>query len=173
MYTRKQIAAVAEFFAFVFFVVGCAKDVQPLVEPSNVLFTETPPIASEVPTGSATPEPTMTDSAPHVTPYIKVVVESVDIRFLGTDPETVELVIRGTLPDQCTYDFYSIENRSSQEIKISLAGIHPGDTGCERTVQTIEYVMLLGRDLPEAERGLSAGDYKLTVNNYQTSFSIK
>jgi hypothetical protein len=130
-------------------------------------------------TPSESPEPTpaaevgMTDGSPQVSPYIKVRVVTVEVRFLGTNPVQVELVIRGTLPDQCKYEFYSIENRADQNVKVSLDGIHPADMGCLQITQNIEYVLGLGRDMPEAGRGFSPGDYKLTVNNYQTSFSIK
>ena len=115
----------------------------------------------------------MTESAPHVSPYIKVVVVDVEIRYLKTNPVQVELVIRGTLPDQCKYGFYSVENRADQNVKVSLDGIHPADNSCGQTGQSMEYVLPLGRDMPEAERGFPPGEYKLTVNNYQTSFSIK
>jgi hypothetical protein len=129
-------------FVFLFSLVGCAKNVTP---PEGPKFT-------------STPEAGMTESAPHVSPYIKVMV--VD-------------VIRGTLPDQCKYDFYSLENRGNLNVKISLSGIHPADNSCLQTDQTIEYVLRLGRDMPESERGFAPGNYELIVNNYQTSFSIK
>jgi len=115
----------------------------------------------------------MTESTPRVSPYIDVIVEDVEIRYQATNPVQVELVIRGTLPDQCKYEFYSIENRRNLNVKISLSGIHPADNSCVQTIQTIEYVLLLGRDMPESERGFFPGDYTLTVNNYQTTFSIK
>lgn len=128
---------------------------------------------TEVPKFTPTPTAGPTDNAPHVSPYIKVMVTGVDIRYLDTKPVQVELVIRGTLPDQCKYDFYSVETRADQNVKVSLDGIHPSDNSCDQTTQTIEYVLRLGRDMPESERGFSQGDYKLTVNNYQANFSIK
>jgi inhibitor of cysteine peptidase len=158
---------------FLFFFVGCTKNATPIVEPPKTILTEMLPTPSEGPKPTSTPEAGMTKSAPHVSPYIKVMVVDVEIRFLETNPVQVELVIRGTLPDQCKYDFYSVENRADQNVKVNLDGIHPADTGCLQTDQNIEYVLPLGRDMPEAERGFSPGDYKLTVNKYQTSFSIK
>jgi hypothetical protein len=131
------------------------------------------PTLSEDSKLTPTAEAEMTESVPHVTPYIEVTVVDVEIRFLETNPVQVELLIRGTLPDQCKYNFYSVENRRDQNVKVSLAGIHPADTGCLQTDQTIEYVLPLGRDMPEAERGFPPGDYTLTVNKYQTSFTIK
>ena len=115
----------------------------------------------------------MTENAPHVSPYIDVVVMNVEIRYLEINPVQIELVIRGTLPDQCKYDFYSIENRANQNVKVTLYGIHPADSSCLQTIQSIEYVLPLGRDMPESERGFVPGDYELKVNNYQTTFSIK
>ena len=114
----------------------------------------------------------MTESAPRVSPYIRVIVEDVEIRYLETSPVQVELVIHATLPDQCLYDFYSVENRREQKIKVTLDGIHPADN-CQETSQSIEYVLLLGHDMPKSERGFAPGDYELTVNTYQTTFSIK
>lgn len=173
MYAKNQMLAAVGIFAFVFFLTGCAKNATPIVGPSETILMEMLPTLSEYPKPTATSEAGMTESAPHVSPYIKVMVVDVEIRFLETNPVRVELVIRGTLPDQCNYNFYSVENRSGQSVKISLDGIHPADTGCLQTDQNIEYVLLLGRDMPEAERGFSPGDYKLAVNIYQTSFSIK
>ena len=120
-----------------------------------------------------TPVATSTENAPHVSPYIKVAVTGVEIRYLDTKPVQVELVIKGTLPDQCKYDFTSVETRADLNVKVSLDAIHPADTSCAQTIQTIEYVLRLGRDMPEAERGFSQGNYKLAVNNYPIDFSIK
>lgn len=132
--------------------------------PSTTTIVPATPVATALP---------VIATGPVVSPYIKVMVVGVEIRFLETDPAQVELVIRGTLPDQCKYDFYSVESRAGQNVKVSLNGIHPAGRDCPRTAQDIEYVLPLGRDMPEAERGFSPGDYRLTVNNYQTSFSIK
>jgi inhibitor of cysteine peptidase len=115
----------------------------------------------------------MTPSVPHVSPYLTVKVDEVEIRYLDTDPVQVELVIRGTLPDQCQYGFYSVESRVEQTVRVNLSGIHPADTSCAQTPQTVEYVLLLGRDMPEAARGFPPGEYQLIVNGYQTSFSVK
>jgi len=115
----------------------------------------------------------MQESTPRVSPYIDVMVDDVEIRYLETNPVQVELVIRGTLPDQCKYGFYSVEYRGNLNVNISLSGIHPADNSCVQTIQTIEYVLLLGRDMPESERGFAPGDYTLIVNDYQITFSIK
>lgn len=158
---------------FLFFLAGCAKTAIQIVKTTptaNSEITLTPQIDLNF---TSTSEAGMTESTPHVSPYIKVMVENVEIRYLETNPVQVEIVIRGTLPDQCKYEFYSLENRGGQNVKISLSGIHPADSSCLQTAQTIEYVLRLGRDMPESERGFSPGDYTLTVNNYQTSFSIK
>jgi hypothetical protein len=42
-----------------------------------------------------------------------------------------------------------------------------------QTAQSIAYVLLLGKDMPESEQGFPSGEYTLTVNEYQTGFSIK
>lgn len=150
-------------FAVLFFLMGCAKNTPQIVKPAP---TTSPKFTS-------TPDVRMTQNQPHVSPYIQVKVMEVEIRYLETEPQQVEIVIRGTLPDQCKYSFYSLENRSDQNVKVSLAGIHPNDNNCLQTEQSIEYVLLLGRDMPEKERGFSPGDYMLTVNDYQAGFSIE
>src|SRR5688572_12503082 len=91
---------IVELFAFLllFFFVGCTKNATPMVEPQKTISTEmlsTPPDDSKP---ASTFEVRMTESSPHVSPYIKVIVVSVEIRFLETNPVQVELVIRGTLP---------------------------------------------------------------------------
>jgi hypothetical protein len=142
---------------FLFSLVGCVKNATP----------------SEGPKFTPTSKAGVTESGPHVSPYIKVSVVDVEIRYLDTNPVQVELVIRGTLPDQCKYNYYSVETRADQNVKVSLDGIHPSDNSCPQTDQNIEYMLRLGRDMPEAQRGFSSGDYTLTVNTYQTGFSIK
>ena len=109
---------------------------------------------------------------PHVSPYIDVIVSDVEFRLLEADPVEEEIIIRGSLPDQCEYDFYSVESRRGQNIKITLKGIHP-QKDCTQDAQIIEYSLLLGRDLPEDERGFSSGNYTLIVNNFQTFFTIQ
>jgi hypothetical protein len=159
-------------FACLFFS-GCVKTATPIIQSTKINLTEILPTPLKDAKFTSTPETGINGSAPHVSPYIKVVIEDVEVRYLETNPVQVELVIRGTLPDQCKYDFYTIENRVSQKIKISLSGIHPADNSCLQTIQSIEYALLLGRDMPELERGFPPGDYQLIVNNYQTSFFIK
>jgi hypothetical protein len=175
MQLKNQISVTVGLFScfFLFSLAGCSKNTTQIAEPSKTTLTEILPTPSEPPKFTTTPDAEMIGSTPHVSPYIKVMVVDVEIRFLETNPVEVELVIRGTLPDQCKYNFYSVENRSGQNIKVSLDGIHPADTGCLQTEQSIEYVLPLGRDMPQAERGFSSGDYKLTVNSYQGYFSIK
>ena len=172
MCAKNQILAVIGIGISVF-IVGCTNDVTPIVEPPQIIATEALPTQSKASNLTATSEAEMTESIPHVSPYVQVTVTDVEIRFLETDPVQVELVIRGTVPDQCKYGFYSVENRVGQNVKVSLAGIHPADRSCPQVTQNIEYVLPLGRDMPEAERGFSSGDYMLTVNNYQTDFTIQ
>ena len=158
---------------FLLFLAGCVKSASPIVETTPTTKPEITLTPQEGLIFTSTPEVEMTESTPRVSPYIDVIVEDVEIRYQATNPVQVELVIRGTLPDQCKYEFYSIENRRNLNVKISLSGIHPADNSCVQTIQTIEYVLLLGRDMPESERGFAPGNYTLTVNNYQTTFSIK
>lgn len=100
-------------------------------------------------------------------------VLDVEVRILETRPAQVELVIRGTLPDQCQYRFYTVENRVNQSVRVNFQAIHPANSTCSSTEHEIEFVLLLGRDLPEAQRGFPPGEYRLIVNNFQTSFTIR
>ena len=159
-------------FASIFWA-GCTGNPASLIEPTKTNLTITTSTPTEISKPIATLSPAAIEDSPHVSPYIWVDVADVGIRFLNIDPVQVELVIRGTLPDMCTYQFYSVETRMNHNIRVSLQGIHPADTSCLQVTQNIEYVLLLGRDMPEIERGFPTGDYNLTVNNYQTSFSIK
>jgi hypothetical protein len=113
-----------------------------------------------------------TPMAPIVSPYIDVAVTGIEVIFLDTHPVQVKLIIHGTLPDQCSYDFYSIENRLPDQVKITLTGIHPSTTDCIQAVQTLTHTLLLGQDFPEAQRGFAPGSYLLSVNGYQTTFII-
>jgi len=156
-----------------FFLAGCVKSTTPTVTTTPPAKPERTSTPQEGLRFTAIPEAEKTASTPRVSPYIDVMVNEVEIRYLETSPVQVELVIRGTLPDQCAYGFYSVENRGDATVKISLSGIHPADNSCVQTIQSIEYILLLGRDMPESERGFAPGEYALTVNKYQTTFSIK
>lgn len=124
--------------------------------------------------GAYVSEPTakvIQEEFPHVSPYIDVIVSDIEIHYTESNPTQVEIIIRGSLPDQCEYDFFSLENRRGQNIKITLKGIHP-QKDCTQDVQIIEYSLLLGRDLSEDKRGFAPGNYALIVNNFQTHFTI-
>lgn len=153
--------------------VGCASPTTAAIETPRTTPGTTLLASSKTPQPSQTAETNMPDSTPHVSPYVPVRVDSVEFRFSETTPVQVELIIRGILPDQCKYEFYSVENRLDQTVRVSLHGIHPADMSCPQTDQTIEYILLLGRDMPEVDRGFPPGDYQLKVNDYQTSFSIQ
>jgi hypothetical protein len=116
-----------------------------------------------------TPQP---PPGPIVSPYVRVNVDQVQVRLLPSSPGQAELVIQGTLPDQCSYEMYAVESRRDNSIDVSLEGIHPTDVLCAQSLQTIEYTYALGRDLPEAERSIAPGSYALSVNDFQTTFSI-
>lgn len=111
-------------------------------------------------------------NGPIVSPYVDVTVEEVRAKMLPLNPPQVQLLIRGTLPDMCTYEMYAVESRGENSISITLQGRHPADMMCAQELQTIEYTWLLGKDLPEAERSLKPGTYQLTVNRYETTISI-
>ncbi len=112
-------------------------------------------------------------ATPIVSPYILVTVDDVQVRYLPTTPIQIEVDIQGTLPDQCQYTYYSVENRSDAKVKVTLFGIHPSNTACAQSRQRITYTLLLGRDLPKAERGFAPGAYQLSINKYETSLVIR
>ena len=122
--------------------------------------------------GCAAPLTPKAPGGPIVSPYVPVTVEDVQARLLPTDPVQVELLIRGTLPDMCEYPIYTVESRVQGSIRVSMDGMHPSDVMCAQALQTIEYIYLLGRDLPEAERGLRPGTYEVTVNQHRTTLII-
>jgi hypothetical protein len=84
----------------------------------------------------------------------------------------VELVIHGSLPDQCIYDIHVLEKRIDRQVKVTLISRHPADMSCAQTPQPIAYTYPLGSGYSEDQRGFEPGDYQLLVNRYQTSFSI-
>jgi hypothetical protein len=171
-YRQSLLVEAVGVFAILSFL-GCANHETAIIETPQAILETASPISSETPQPSLSDEGSMSENSPHVSPYVRVTVVDVEVHYLPTNPGQIELLIRGTLPDQCKYDFYSVENRVDQTVRVSLDGIHPADMSCSQIDQTIEYELPLGRDMPEAERGFSPGDYQLKVNNYQTSFSIK
>ena len=124
------------------------------------------------PFSTVNPIPVSTPPGPNVSPFIDVTVTGVDVHFLDSQPVQVELVIHGSLPDQCTYDFHVLEKRTGQQVKVMLISRHPADTSCAQTPQPIAYTLPLGSGYSEDQRGFEPGDYQLLVNRYQTSFSI-
>lgn len=159
-------------FAFLFFLAGCATPPGGITASPPPTHTA-PPLPSPTTAIPAAPETGLPVVAPQVSPYFKLQVTSVEIRSLATTPARVELVIHGVLPDQCKYEFYAVETRAQNSVRISLDAIHPNDNSCAQTEQATQYTLALGRDLPEAQRGFAPGEYVLTVNEYQASFSIK
>jgi len=160
-------------YLFLYLLTGCASSASPTHQPTEQNPTETPLTPTEISTHPTSPLPEMTQKPPHVSPYIHVIVEQVEIRSLATNPVKIELVIHGRLPDQCKYEFYSVEYRLDQNVRIGFDARHPVDNSCEQTTQDIAYVLLLGKDLPESKQGFAPGEYTLTVNNYQTTFFVK
>lgn len=149
------------------FLSGCAETTATTSPIVSQTATQPPTITESSSIFTATP-----NSLPVVSPYLDVLIESVEVRVSDKYPAQIELVILGSLPDQCKYGFYIVENREGHNIKITLKGIHPQDITCTQTSQIIEYIYLLGRDMPESKRGLEAGTYELIVNTYHTSFII-
>ncbi len=129
------------------------------------------PAITDPPSGQNTPASAPTTNGPIVSPYVDVVVTGVEVRKLPTQPVRVELVIRGTLPDQCKYRFIAVDHREGQQVRVQLRAMHPAEQ-CDPTVQSIEYVLPLERNMPESKRGFAPGTYELTINDYQTTFSI-
>ena len=115
--------------------------------------------------------PPGSDSNPHVSSQVPVKVTHVEARTLEPAPDQVELIIQGTLPDQCEYEIISYEVRSGNTVNVTVEGIHPPET-CENTEQQIEYTLLLGRDEPEEARIFAPGNYEVIVNGYPSEFSI-
>lgn len=152
---------------------GCYAKSPAAAAPPTQFLTETQASSPEMSNFTPTAESKLQPITPHISPYVKVTVERVEVRYLEVTPVQVELVITGTLPDQCQYEFYSIENRTDQTVKVSLDGIHPADTSCLQVKQTIKYILPLGQDLPENDRGFAPGEYKLSVNKYETRFTVK
>lgn len=147
----------------------------------NITGNNNPPTATprsaetpEDPGSTASPSAIdiSTPSDPGISPFIDVNVTGVEIHFLETFPVQVQLVIHGTVPDQCTYVFHALDKRIDHQIKVTLTGRHPAGGSCTQTSQDVEHTLLLGGWLPEGERGFEPGDYQLLVNLYQTSFSI-
>ncbi len=136
----------------------------PTPEAASPVLTDPPPIEN-------TPLPAPTIGGPIVSPYVDVVVIGVEVRTLPTTPVQVELLIRGTLPDQCKYRLYAVDHREAQQVRVQLRAMHPAEN-CDQTVQSIEYLLPLERNLPESRRGFAPGTYELIVNDYRTTFSI-
>ena len=174
---------------FSFLVSGCAEKVTPLpislITPvtnppatpiiwvPQATVTQMIPAQTEILKLTNTPLVKMTINSPHVSPNIKVIVTNIGIRSIINHPGQLELVIKGTLPDQCQYRFSTVESRVDKTIKINFLAIHPNNNDCQQKSQNIEYILPLGRDMPEADRALAPGNYTISVNKFQISYSVK
>ena len=79
--------------------------------------------------------------------------------------------LRSTLPDRCEYRFVSVETRDADTVRVVFDALHPPEQ-CEKAVQTVEYVLLLGRSLPAGERGFAPDWYEVKVINGPTAVEI-
>lgn len=96
----------------------------------------------------------------------QVRVEEVDLVFLMSFPLQVHAVVRGFLPDGCSFITDWDETREADRFLIALHAERRADVACTQAEVPFE------ENIPLDVYGLPAGDYLVEVNGVEARFSL-
>jgi inhibitor of cysteine peptidase len=124
---------------------------------------------------AATPEPTPTPDAPEVPPMPannegergqNAMVDDIDVLILESFPVQVNVVVRGNLPDGCTYlDEFDVE-RDGSTFNMIIWTIRDPDAMCTMALVPFE------ETIPLDVIGLEAGEYTVVVQEQSETFTL-
>lgn len=112
-----------------------------------------PPLGNPPPT----PGPIQTDEA---------IVESIQVQILESYPVQVQAVIRGQLPDACTYIASVTQQREGTTFRVRMITARNPNQLCAQVLTPFEQVVRLD------VAGLPPGNYEVRVNDVVTPFQL-
>ena len=149
---RNTYWTVALALAIILVVMGCASPPTPT---PGVPPAEEPPI--ETPTEVGGEGEAIIKEAP---------VDSVELLLMESFPPQLRALVRGDLPDGCTEISHSEQTREGNVIRVDLFTRRPADAICTQALVRYE------ESIPVEILGLPAGDYGVSVNGVEASFSL-
>ncbi len=93
-------------------------------------------------------------------------VEHINVQVLESFPVQVNVVVWGSLPDDCTNIDDIIEERSGNTFMVKILTTHQKDKPCIQRIKPFQEIIPLNVD------GISAGIYTVKVNNVSESFEL-
>jgi inhibitor of cysteine peptidase len=117
------------------------------------------PLETPASESTATPEVTLVGTT--------VFVQSVEVQGLDSDPLEVTALVRGQLPDACSFiEGYELEFKE-QTFKITMTGVRRPDARCAQMLTPFE------QEVPLDVSGLPTGEYTVDVNGMTTQFDLE
>ncbi len=98
--------------------------------------------------------------------YGKAVIEDVEIQTLESNPEEVNVAVKGYTPDACTQIEKIDTKRENNHFNISITTTRSPDVTCDNLPYFFE------KTIPLETQGLNTGSYYVTVNGENASFEI-
>lgn len=98
--------------------------------------------------------------------YGNSTVENIEIQMLESFPVQVNVIVQGSLPDNCTEIDRIIEFRDENTFYINIKTKRPADVFCTQVIRPFEETITLDVD------GLKAGVYEVNVNGVLDSFEL-
>jgi LysM repeat protein len=96
----------------------------------------------------------------------EAVLEQLTVRTLESYPVQVQAVIRGQLPDACTYIAEARQRRESNTFRLSLTTARYANRRCAPALTPFEQIV------PLDTVGLPAGAYNVRINQISTAFTL-
>jgi inhibitor of cysteine peptidase len=93
-------------------------------------------------------------------------VDSIELLLMESFPLQMSALVRGNLPDGCTEISHSEQTREEDVIRIDLFTRRPADAICTQVL--VAYEESVRVDI----LGLPAGEYVVSVNGVEASFSL-
>ncbi len=152
MINLKKLAYTAVFPFFWLLLISCG-EAETAVTP-----TPTQPAAATTPAATPTtsPEPVAADA----------IIDSIQIVASETPPVTIEVRVRGTLPDGCTNIDQIISERNESSFQVRITTLRPAGVVCTAVATPYEEV------IPLEVLDLPAGTYAVAVNGVNGSFTL-
>jgi hypothetical protein len=122
--------------------------------------------AGSAPTPTPTSMPAPSSTPPALVPAGLAPVDSLDVLILESFPVQIHVVVKGQMPDACTFAGEATQERVDDTFKVTLPAQRPADAICAQVLTPYELTLSLDvRDLPK-------GEYTVDVNGTTATFEL-